>query len=201
VIGFLFLDCIRYWIHRIFHVVPWLWLLHSLHHADSDLDVSTSYRHHPVEFLVGSAVFIVVLVGSGCPSEVAAAYLITASLFTYCQHGNVELPSSWERVLQTVLVTPDMHRLHHSLAAEQANSNFGFVFSFWDSLFCSHRRLSPAAHAELRFGLPDITNPDFARMLLLPLIVKPLGGEPTRSLPSASPPANVQAQPDPDRAG
>jgi sterol desaturase/sphingolipid hydroxylase (fatty acid hydroxylase superfamily) len=173
-LGFLFLDCFRYWLHRVFHVVPWLWRLHSLHHADSDLDVSTSFRHHPVEFLVGSAVFAILLVISGFPSDIAAAYLLSASLLTYCQHGNVGLPPSWEPVLQWIIVTPDMHRLHHSVVAKEANSNFGFMFSFWDGLFSTHRKISPAAHDDVQFGLTEIRNPSFARMLLLPLIVAPL---------------------------
>jgi sterol desaturase/sphingolipid hydroxylase (fatty acid hydroxylase superfamily) len=176
-IGFLFLDCLRYWLHRLFHTVPWLWRLHALHHADSDLDVSTSFRHHPVEFLVGSALFGIVLVISGFPSNIAAAYLLSASILTYCQHGNVGLPRSWDAVLQTVLVTPDMHRLHHSVATNEANSNFGFMFSFWDSLFSTHRKIPSAAHNVLQFGLAEIRNPNFARMLLLPLMVARTGAE------------------------
>ena len=167
-LGFLFLDCLRYWLHRLFHAVPWLWRLHSLHHADSDLDVSTSYRHHPIEFLAGSALFWVVFVVSGFPAAVAAGYFLCASLLAFCQHGNVRLPPSWEAVLQKIVVTPDMHRLHHSVALDEANSNFGFLFSFWDRLFATHRQISPAAHEKVQFGLTEFRNPNFSMMLLLP---------------------------------
>jgi sterol desaturase/sphingolipid hydroxylase (fatty acid hydroxylase superfamily) len=167
-LGFLFLDFVRYWFHRLFHAVPWLWSLHSLHHADSDLDVSTSYRHHPVEFLVGSGFLWIVFVITGFPSDVAAVYLLCTSLLSFSQHGNIGFPPSWEPVLQKAIVTPDMHRLHHSVAAEEANSNFGFLFSFWDHLFATRRQIPRAAHDGVQFGLKEFRNPSFALMMMLP---------------------------------
>jgi sterol desaturase/sphingolipid hydroxylase (fatty acid hydroxylase superfamily) len=168
-IGFLFLDFIRYWFHRLFHSVPWLWRLHSLHHADSDLDVSTSLRHHPVEYVVGSGLFWLVFVITGFPPVVAGAYLLCTSTLSCFQHGNIRLPQSWEGLLQKVLVTPDMHRLHHSVVVAEANSNFGFLLSFWDRLFATFRQIPQAAHNRMQFGLMEIRNPSFPLMLLLPL--------------------------------
>jgi sterol desaturase/sphingolipid hydroxylase (fatty acid hydroxylase superfamily) len=171
-IGFLFLDFGRYWLHRLFHSVPWLWRLHSLHHADSDLDVSTSFRHHPVEFVVGSGFFWLVLVITGFPTDIAAAYLVCASILSCLQHGNIALPAALELVMQRVLVTPDMHRLHHSVVSDESNTNFGFLFSFWDRLFATDRRAPSPAHDSIQFGLRDFRNPSFQRMLLLPFLVR-----------------------------
>ena len=168
-IGFLFLDFGRYWLHRLFHSVPWLWHLHSLHHADSDLDVSTSFRHHPIEFVVGSGIFWLALVITGIRTDIAAAYLICASILSCVQHGNIGLLAPLEPVLQRVVVTPDMHRLHHSLVSEEANTNFGFVFSFWDRLFATHRQIPRPSHEIVQFGLREFRNPSFPQMLLLPL--------------------------------
>jgi sterol desaturase/sphingolipid hydroxylase (fatty acid hydroxylase superfamily) len=167
--GFLFLDLIRYWFHRLFHAVPWLWRLHSLHHADSDLDVSTSFRHHPVEFVVGSGLFWIVFVMTGFPSDIAAAYMLCTSILSCLQHGNIGFPRSWDLVLQRVIVTPDMHRLHHSVVLDEANSNYGFLFSFWDRLFATHRKIPRAAHDGVQFGLREFRNPSFPLMMLLPL--------------------------------
>jgi sterol desaturase/sphingolipid hydroxylase (fatty acid hydroxylase superfamily) len=166
--AFLFLDFFRYLMHRVFHRVPWLWRLHALHHADSDLDVTTSFRHHPVEFAVGSALFWAALVVTAFPADIAAAYLFVASALTCFQHANISLPARWERVLQAIVVTPDMHRLHHSVRADEANSNFGFMFSFWDRLLGTHCALCRSGHAGLRFGLCGIRNPGLAAMLMLP---------------------------------
>jgi len=171
-IGFLFLDFGRYWLHRLFHLVPWLWRLHSLHHADSDLDVSTSFRHHPVEFVVGSGLFWLALVITGFPTDIATAYLVCASVLSCLQHGNVALPASLELVLRRVVVTPDMHRLHHSVVPDESNSNFGFLFSFWDRVFATDRRVPRTAHDSIQFGLRDFRNPSFQQMLLLPLLVR-----------------------------
>jgi sterol desaturase/sphingolipid hydroxylase (fatty acid hydroxylase superfamily) len=168
-IGFLLLDLTRYWFHRLFHALPWLWWLHSVHHADSDLDVSTSLRHHPVEFIVGSGLFWIVFVITGFPPEIVAAYFLCTSILSCLQHGNIELPPSWDLVLQSVIETPDMHRLHHSVALEEANSNFGFLFSFWDRLFGTYRQIPRPAHDIVQFGLREFRNPSFPQMLLLPL--------------------------------
>jgi sterol desaturase/sphingolipid hydroxylase (fatty acid hydroxylase superfamily) len=167
--GFLLLDLTRYWFHRLFHAVPWLWWLHSVHHADSDLDVSTSFRHHPVEFIVGSGLFWILFVITGFPPKIVAAYFLCTSILSCLQHGNVELPPACDLVLQRVIVTPDMHRLHHSVTLEEANSNFGFLFSFWDRFFATFRQIPRRAHDIVQFGLRDFRNPSFPQMLLLPL--------------------------------
>ena len=173
VVGVLLLDFLRYWMHRAFHVTPWLWRLHSLHHADSDLDVSTSFRHHPIEFTVGTGFFWILFVVMRFPPEVVAAYLLCTSILSCLQHGNISVPPAWETALQKVIVTPEMHRIHHSTASDEANSNFGFLFSFWDRLFATHRQIVPKAHARIQFGLTEFRNPSIWLMLLLPLLVRP----------------------------
>lgn len=168
-IGFVILDFTRYWLHRMFHAISLLWLLHSVHHADSDVDVSTSFRHHPAEFIIGSAFFWIIFVITGFPSEIVAAYFLCTSLMSCLQHGNIRLPPSWDLLLQKVIVTTDMHRLHHSALTDEANSNFGFLFSFWDRLFATHRQIPSMAHEAVEFGLREFRNPSFTQMLLLPL--------------------------------
>ena len=172
VLGFLFCDGLRYAIHRLLHTIPVLWRLHSLHHADSDLDVSTSFRHHPLEFLIVSAFFWLAFLLVSFPAEIATAYFVSASVLTCFQHGNIGIGRYWEEVLQRVIVTPDIHRLHHSTVPDEANSNYGFLFSFWDRLFGTYRHL-PSTPADLQFGLAEVRNPNFLLMLALPFKLRP----------------------------
>jgi sterol desaturase/sphingolipid hydroxylase (fatty acid hydroxylase superfamily) len=189
-IGFLFLDFSRYWFHRLFHTFPVMWRLHSLHHADPDLDVSTSFRHHPIEFLVGSIFFWLILVITKFPLEVAGAYLLSASLLSCLQHGNIALPPFWDRALQKFVVTPDMHRLHHSIVQSEAHSNFGFLFSFWDRLFATYRQLSRVEHDAVQFGLTGVGKLSFARMMVLPLKAQTIAALANAS-PQAAPPDHL----------
>jgi sterol desaturase/sphingolipid hydroxylase (fatty acid hydroxylase superfamily) len=190
VIAFLFLDFSRYWFHRLFHALPVMWRLHSLHHADPDLDVSTSFRHHPIEFLVGSILFWLILVFTRFPLEIVGAYLLCASLLSCVQHGNIALPPFWDRALQKFVVTPDMHRLHHSIVQSEANSNFGFLFSFWDRLFATYRQIPRIEHDAVQFGLTGVREPSFARMMMLPLKVQTIA-PPTNASQQAAPPDHV----------
>ena len=156
VVGFLLLDLMRYALHRCKHSVPFLWRFHALHHSDPDVDVTTSVRQHPGEYLLGSAVLWSAVIAFNIPAFVWVTYGVAVFVTDAVQHGNVRLPERVERWLQPVLVTVDMHRIHHSISYEEANRNFGAVFSIWDRLFGTYVRLPRAQQERIVFGVREL---------------------------------------------
>jgi sterol desaturase/sphingolipid hydroxylase (fatty acid hydroxylase superfamily) len=154
--GFLLLDFLRYAVHRCEHAVPLIWRFHALHHSDPDVDVTTSVRHHPFEYLFASTIYWLALVLFDVPAFVVLVHILAVFGMTFFQHGNIRLPEWLERWLQPVLVTTDMHRTHHSIVFEQANSNYGAVLSIWDRLFGTYRSLSRAQCERLVFGVREL---------------------------------------------
>jgi sterol desaturase/sphingolipid hydroxylase (fatty acid hydroxylase superfamily) len=155
-LGFLLLDLLHYFVHRCEHAVPIFWRFHALHHSDPDVDVTTSVRHHPVEYVLGSAVYWLAVIVLDIPATVVVCHGLAVFGTASIQHGNIRLPESLERLLQPVLVTIDMHRIHHSVIFEQANSNYGAVLSVWDRLFGSFTSLSRAHHDRIVFGVREL---------------------------------------------
>lgn len=154
-LSLLLLDCLVYWQHRLFHRIPLLWRIHRVHHSDPELDVSTAVRFHPVEivlslFIKGLAVWLL-----GIPVEAVLAFDILLNTSAMFNHTNVRLPVIIEGWLKKLLVTPDMHRIHHSRVSLEANSNYGFFLSIWDSLFRSKRNNALGGDEYLKIGLPD----------------------------------------------
>jgi sterol desaturase/sphingolipid hydroxylase (fatty acid hydroxylase superfamily) len=171
VVGFLLLDLMRYGVHRCKHAVPFLWRFHALHHSDPDLDVTTSVRQHPGEYLLGSAVLWSVVIVFNIPAIVWMTYGLAVFVTDAVQHGNVRLPEWVERWLQPLLVTVDMHRIHHSVVFDQSNANFGAVFSVWDRLFGTYIRLPRARQEQLVFGVSELQPRDCLKpsaMLMTP---------------------------------
>jgi sterol desaturase/sphingolipid hydroxylase (fatty acid hydroxylase superfamily) len=171
VAGLLLLDLMRYAVHRCKHAVPFFWRLHALHHSDPDVDVTTSVRHHPIEYLLGSAVYWLAVIALDIPATVWLTYSIAVFATEAIQHGNIRLPEGLERWLQPVLVTVDMHRIHHSVLFDQANSNYGAVLSVWDRLFGSYVRLSCEQQERIVFGVRELPRGDCLKpsaMLLTP---------------------------------
>jgi sterol desaturase/sphingolipid hydroxylase (fatty acid hydroxylase superfamily) len=178
VAGFLLLDLIRYLVHRCEHAVPLFWRFHALHHSDPDVDVTTAVRHHPIEYLLASLVFWLGLLVLNIPAIVALSYGLTVFGTAAIQHGNVRLPRNLERWLQPVLITTDLHRIHHSVSFDQANSNYGAVFSIWDRLFGTHTRLTRAQHDGIVFGVRDLPRRDCLKptaMVLTPWLISRAG--------------------------
>lgn len=171
VTGFLLLDLMQYAVHRCQHAVPFLWRFHALHHSDPDVDVTTSVRHHPVEYVLASAVFwLAVLVLSVPPVAVVSQGLavFAAAAIT---HGNIRLPEWLERLLQPVVITVDLHLVHHSLEYAEANSNFGAVLAIWDRIFGTYRRLPRARQERLVFGVRELPRQEclkFSAMFMTP---------------------------------
>lgn len=153
VIGFLALDLAVYGQHLAFHFVPALWRLHRVHHADPDFDVSTGIRFHPFEILISQVWKIVVVVALGVPAAAVLVFEIALNATSMFSHSNVRLPTGADAVLRRILVTPDMHRVHHSTAMPETNSNFGFNLSIWDRVFGTYRAQPMHDHATMAIGL------------------------------------------------
>jgi sterol desaturase/sphingolipid hydroxylase (fatty acid hydroxylase superfamily) len=163
-VAFLLLDFFNYWLHRLFHAVPVLWRLHAIHHADPDLDVSTGVRHHPLENLAILLLTLVPAVILGVPPSLIGAYGIVNAAIASIHHGNIALPEWAETAAGKVLVTPNVHRIHHSVVANESNLNFGGVFSFWDRLFGTFVNKSALEHSNLYFGLLEFSGVRYCRL-------------------------------------
>ena len=171
VAGFLLLDLLRYLVHRCKHAVPFLWRIHALHHSDPDVDVTTTVRLHPIEYLLNSGVFWLTVILLGIPATVVLTYGLASFAIEALQHGNIRLPERLERFLQPVLVTVDTHRIHHSVAFAQGSCNYATVFSVWDRLFKTYTRLTRAQHDRIVFGVRELPRRDCLKpsaMLLTP---------------------------------
>lgn len=152
----LLLDVTIYWQHRLFHALPWLWRIHRLHHADTELDVSTALRFHPVESALSLLLKAVAVVAFGMPPVGVLAFEIILNAAAMFNHANASLPNRWEHRVRWLVVTPDTHRLHHSTSRDEANANFGFCLSSWDRLLGTYRRRSEVLPPmPLRIGLPS----------------------------------------------
>jgi sterol desaturase/sphingolipid hydroxylase (fatty acid hydroxylase superfamily) len=153
------LDFAIYFQHVLFHAVPLLARLHQVHHADPDFDTTTGIRFHPIEILLSMLIkyAAIVLIGAG-PLAVLAFELLL-NLTSLFNHGNVRIPGTLDSVVRALLVTPDMHRVHHSMVAAERNSNYGFCLSVWDRLFGTYVPEPAGGAAALRIGFPGFTDP------------------------------------------
>jgi sterol desaturase/sphingolipid hydroxylase (fatty acid hydroxylase superfamily) len=157
--GVVFLDLAIYLQHVMFHAVPALWRLHRMHHADLDLDVTTGARFHPVEILLSMVIKFAAIAAVGVPPAAAVVFELLLNATSMFNHGNVRIPMAVERALRWLLVTPDMHRVHHSIDRGETGSNFGFNLSLWDRLFDTYRAQPRAGHEAMTIGIPDFRDP------------------------------------------
>jgi len=134
-LGVLMLDLTDYWRHRVSHASDWLWRLHRVHHSDVAMDVTTSFRNHPLEMLLRAAFLATAIPAFGIPPMALLLQPILMLPILVFQHANIQLPSSIDRALAWIIVTPGMHIVHHSRATGEANSNFATLFTIWDRLF------------------------------------------------------------------
>ena len=172
------LDFAIYLQHVLFHAVPLLWRFHRVHHSDRDFDVTTGVRFHPVEILLSLIYKMGVVAALGLPVIAVLVFEIILNATSLFNHGNVFLPVGVDRVLRWFLVTPDMHRVHHSPLPVETNSNFGFNLPWWDRLFGTYRAQPAAGHTAMAIGLDDVHQPD--RWPLLGLLAMPFR-RPSRS--------------------
>jgi sterol desaturase/sphingolipid hydroxylase (fatty acid hydroxylase superfamily) len=155
IIAFVLLDLAIYAQHVAFHAVPWLWRLHRMHHADLEFDVTTGLRFHPGEILLSMAIKFLAIAILGAPVLAVLLFEVALNATSMFSHSNVRLPLGIDRWLRRIIVTPDMHRVHHSVAREETDSNYGFNLSLWDRLFRTYRAAPKAGHDGMTIGLPD----------------------------------------------
>jgi sterol desaturase/sphingolipid hydroxylase (fatty acid hydroxylase superfamily) len=153
--GVVLLDLAIYLQHRMFHAVPALWRLHRMHHADLDLDFTTGARFHPVEIVLSMLIKFAVIAALGVPAAAVVLFEVLLNATSMFNHGNVRIAPRIEKALRWVLVTPDMHRVHHSIERDETNSNFGFNLSLWDRVFGTYRAQPRAGHDAMTIGIPD----------------------------------------------
>jgi len=171
-LGVLLLDLAIYWQHRFFHQIPLFWRVHRVHHADLDLDVTSGLRFHPIEIFLSMAIKMAIVVALGVPAVAVVIFEVVLNATSLFNHSNVALPASVDRLLRFFLVTPDMHRVHHSIYGDETNSNYGFNVPWWDRLFGSYCAQPRDGHLEMIIGNPEFSEPnDVSRlpgMLSLP---------------------------------
>jgi len=170
-LGIILLDLAIYLQHVLFHAVPALWRLHRMHHADLEFDVTTGTRFHPVEILLSMGIKLGVVAALGVPPIAALIFEILLNATSMFNHSNVRIPLSADRVLRWLVVTPDMHRVHHSILPRETNSNFGFNLPWWDRLFGTYRDQPAAGHEGMTIGIEQFRDPRelrLDRMLIQP---------------------------------
>jgi len=158
------LDLAIYLQHRLFHYVPVLWRLHRMHHSDLDVDVTTGARFHPVEILLSLCIKFLVVNTLGAPPLAVLLFEIALNGTSMFNHSNVRVPPVIERVLRLLVVTPDMHRVHHSVVRRETDSNFGFNFPWWDRLFRTYRPQPEAGHQAMTLGIEQFRDPHELRL-------------------------------------
>jgi sterol desaturase/sphingolipid hydroxylase (fatty acid hydroxylase superfamily) len=165
------LDFIIYLQHRAFHAIPICWRFHRVHHGDLDLDASSGVRFHPVEIWVSMGIKMLAVAGLGAPPVAVVAFEIVLNATALFNHSNLNLPLPLDRILRQVIVTPDMHRVHHSIIADETNHNFSFNLPWWDRLLGTYLDQPAAGHPSMTLGLPDLRDENLEQlpqMLALP---------------------------------
>ena len=174
--GIALLDLAIYFQHVMFHAVPALWRLHRVHHADLDFDVTTGARFHPMEILISTAIKCAAIAALGAPVISVFVFEIVLNATAMFNHANASLPQRLERWLRWLVVTPDMHRVHHSVRYEESSSNFGFNLPWWDRLFGTYRARPRLGHDAMTIGVDAFRSPQdlrLDRLLVQPLLDTP----------------------------
>jgi len=166
------LDLVIYAQHVLFHAVPVLWRVHRMHHADLDIDVTTGIRFHPVEILLSMVIKLGAVVVLGAPALAVMIFEIVLNATAMFNHSNIRLPKVVDKRLRRIVVTPDMHRVHHSIEARETGSNFGFNLPWWDRLFGTYRAQPAAGHEGMTIGLPVFR--EWADLRLHRMLIQPL---------------------------
>src|SRR5438552_15442871 len=164
ILGFLALDLAIYAQHVAFPKVPLLWRLHRMHHADLDIDVTTGLRFHPIEILLSMLLKMAVVVLIGVPAVAVIVFEVVLNATSMFNHSNAAMPSWLDRIVRVLVVTPDMHRVHHSVLRHETDSNFGFNLPWWDRLFGTYRPQPQAGHERMTIGLPIFRHPQELRL-------------------------------------
>ncbi|MGV6827030.1 MAG: sterol desaturase family protein [bacterium] len=170
-------ELLSYWLHRAFHRVPLLWRIHAVHHADTEIDVTTTHRHHPFEGMTFMIVALPIMIFLGVPPLAAISYNLLRLTISTISHANIRLPRSLDAVLRLVVITPDFHRLHHSSEQRYTDSNYGVIFPWFDYLFRTATRMEYEDLPKMETGLDYLREPRNSwmdRLLILPFSWKQL---------------------------
>ncbi len=159
-VSVILLDLTIYLQHVMFHAVPALWRFHMVHHADQDFDLTTGIRFHPIEILLSIVIKSGVIAALGPPPAAVFLFTVLLNATSMFNHANVRLRTGIDRWLRWILVTPDMHRVHHSVEIDESNSNFGFNLPWWDRLFGTYRAQPRAGHEEMVLGVEHLQEPE-----------------------------------------
>jgi sterol desaturase/sphingolipid hydroxylase (fatty acid hydroxylase superfamily) len=176
VVGIVVLDLVIYLQHVMFHAIPILWRLHMMHHADLDYDLTTGLRFHPFEIILSMGIKLSVVVIFGLPAVAVLIFEVLLNGAAMFNHGNIRLPLKIDRILRYFIVTPDMHRVHHSVIIRETNSNYGFNLPWWDRLFGTYCDQPAKGHEEMTIGLTQFR--DSAKLTLPWLLILPFIGNP-----------------------
>jgi sterol desaturase/sphingolipid hydroxylase (fatty acid hydroxylase superfamily) len=171
VLSVVILDLAIYLQHVLFHAVPALWRLHRMHHADLDIDVTTGLRFHPIEILLSILIKFAVIAVLGAPAVAVLIFEVLLNATSMFNHSSVSIHAGIDRVLRWFVVTPDMHRIHHSILSRETNNNFGFNLPWWDHLLGTYRAQPEAGHEGMTIGIGQFRDPRelrLDRMLLHP---------------------------------
>src|SRR3984893_9858174 len=169
------LDLAIYLQHVLFHAVPALWRLHRMHHADLAFDVTTGLRFHPIEILLSMLLKLAVIAALGIPAVAVLIFEVLLNATSMFNHGNVRIVGKLDVIVRWVVVTPDMHRVHHSIQSMETNSNFGFNLSWWDRLFGTYRPEPSAGQEAMTIGIEQFRDPRELR--LDRMLVQPFHGD------------------------
>lgn len=149
------LDFIIYWQHRLFHTVNFFWKFHKVHHSDMDYDLTTGFRFHPAEIVLSMLIKFLFIALLGIPLVAVVCFEIILSTLAIFNHSNINLPKKLDHMLRYIFVTPDMHRIHHSIYNDELNSNYGFNMSLWDRVFNSYTNTPKVKYEEMTIGLEN----------------------------------------------
>jgi sterol desaturase/sphingolipid hydroxylase (fatty acid hydroxylase superfamily) len=168
------LDLAIYLQHVLLHAVPALWRIHRMHHSDLDIDVTTGIRFHPIEMAISMAIKLAAIAALGTSAVAVFTFEILLNASSLFNHANVTIAPAADLWLRRVIVTPDMHRVHHSIVVRETNSNFGFNLSWWDRLFGTYRAQPAAGHLDMTIGVADFR--DLRELQLARMLVQPWCG-------------------------
>ncbi|MEJ2394068.1 MAG: sterol desaturase family protein [Candidatus Thiodiazotropha sp.] len=173
-LSLILLDLVIYLQHVMVHAVPALWRLHRVHHADLEYDLTTGARFHPIEIILSMLIKITTIAALGPPVVAVVLFEVILNGMAMFNHGNIELPGAVDRILRRLIVTPDMHRVHHSVEVDETNSNFGFNLSLWDRLMGTYREQPRQGQLGMQIGIDSLRDPRITNrldgMLRIPFI-------------------------------
>ena len=168
------MDFVIYLQHVMVHAIPVLWRLHRVHHADLDYDVTTGARFHTLEIILSMLIKFAIIILLGPPLVAVIIFEILLNATAMFNHGNIYIPQKIDQILRKFVVTPDMHRVHHSSKADQANSNFGFSLPWWDHLFGTYQAQPDEGHIDMQLGVSGFDKPEevnrLPAMLMMPFV-------------------------------